>query len=263
MAAIVPAEQRIILAVDTSDKLAADRLVGIAADSGASLVKLGLQLQTATSPEFCSRLAARNGLGWVFDLKLKDIPHTVVEAVKNIRGLAHPPVGITMHTTAMSEAMAAAQQAAGPEIRMLGVTVLTSLTDRQCFEDAFGPIEEPRSPEEEAEQALEMATYRRGLVMRRARAAAAAGLAGVVASPLEVGDIKADPLTQGLFAMIPGIRPAGSDTHDQARPGTPGAAILAGADLLVVGRPITEAPNPALAYAQIVTEIQGALDGRA
>jgi orotidine-5'-phosphate decarboxylase len=233
------AAEHIILAIDTSDIEKADQLARIARDAGSLYVKFGLDLSSATSWRDCSDLAARLGLGWVADAKLDDIPNTVVSAVGNLTRLQHPPMGITIHTNAGVEAMYRAQQEAG-SIRMLGVTALTSLSDNDCLKLHGRP--------------------RREVVRQRSLYAVEAELAGIVASPREVAMIKDDPDTRHLYAMIPGIRPAGVDALDQSAIGTPGAAILAGADLLVIGRPITEAPDPAQAFADIAAEMQMAFD---
>jgi orotidine-5'-phosphate decarboxylase len=237
-ATAVPARERIILSIDTSDRREAERLVGVARDAGAACVKMGLQLQTAESWRYCSRLAARNGLRWVDDAKLDDIPNTVAEATRNICDLDHPPFGITMHTTAGTDAMHAAQEVAG-DIKMLGVTVLTSINEDEGMRLYRVPVPQK--------------------VIELAHDAAAAGIAGFVSSPLEVGAIKRDPVTQHLFGMIPGSRSASVGHGDQARVGTPAAAIQDGADLLVIGRQITQAPNPAHAYELLVAEIEGAV----
>jgi orotidine-5'-phosphate decarboxylase len=254
------ARERIILSIDTSGREDAERLAAVAQQAGARLVKMGLELSSATSWSYCSELAERHGLGWVADAKLDDIPHTVAGkgtqdsggTVKNIAGLAHPPFGITIHTTAGLEAMRKAQQVAG-DVKMLGVTVLTSISDEECYA-MYGPVFDPEQPP----SAHRMSAFRRATVMRLARSAARAGLAGFVSSPLEVSMIKSDPETQGLFAMIPGTRSEGVDHGDQSRVATPGEAIEDGADLLVIGRQITQAENPAAAYQALVTEIEAA-----
>jgi orotidine-5'-phosphate decarboxylase len=235
------AAEHIIMAIDTPNMAEADRLARMASQAGARYVKLGLELSSATSWRFCSDLAANHGLGWVADAKLDDIPNTVAGTVRNIANLPHAPFGITMHTTAGREAMRLAQLEA-QDVKMLGVTALTSINDTESLR-LFGAAREQK-------------------VMQLAREAASAGLAGVVASPLEVGMIKDDEQTHGLFAMIPGIRPAAVSHGDQAAIGTPGMAITAGADLLVIGRPITEAPDPAEAFAAIAAEIGEALNAR-
>ena len=233
-----PARERIILAIDASRREDAERLAALAEQAGARFVKMGLELSSAESWSYCSRIAARHKLDWVADAKLDDIPTTVVGAVRNISRLALPPFGITMHTTAGMETMRAAQEAAGT-VKMLGVTVLTSITDDEAQRLYGVPV--------------------RQKVMELSRAAAEAGLAGIVSSPLEVEMIKSDPHTQNLFAMIPGTRSASAAHGDQARVGTPAAAIRAGADLLVIGRQITHAENPARAYELLVAEIGAVL----
>lgn len=197
-----------------------------------------MELSSATSWRYCSELAASHGLDWVADAKLDDIPNTVVGAVKNIKGLEHPPFGITMHTTSGIETMRAAQEEA-EDIKMLGVTVLTSIK------------------EDEVEKLYRVPVGQK--VMELARDAVGAGVLGIVSSPLEVGTIKGDPETQSLFAMIPGTRSATAEHADQARVGTPAAAIKDGADLLVIGRQITQAEDPAQAYEALVAEIEGAM----
>lgn len=234
----LPARERIILAIDTSREEDAERLATVAQEAGARFVKLGLELSSATSWRYCSELAASHGLDWVADAKLDDIPNTVVGAVKNIKALEHKPFGITMHTTAGIEAMRTAQEEA-EEIKMLGVTVLTSISDEECERILFG-------------------APARQKVMDLAEAASSAGLKGVVSSPKEVGMIKSNEATRGLFAMIPGTRSADAEVQDQARVGTPAAAIKDGADLLVIGRQITQAEDPAQAYEALVAEIEAA-----
>lgn len=234
----LPAQERIILAIDTSDIDEAERLASIAYDLGARFVKLGLELSSATSWNYCSDLAASYELDWVADAKLHDIPNTTAAAVKNIKKLDHPPFGITMHTTSGHESMKAAQEEAGV-IKMLGVTVLTSI-----------------SKEEAAE------LYRQQLDMKvpeLAEDAVRAGLQGIVCSPLEIGAIKSKPETANLFAMVPGVRSHGASSNDQSRVSTPGDAIRAGADLLVIGRQITKADDPSRAYKEIVKEIEAAI----
>lgn len=277
----LPAAERIILAVDTSNEVDAERLVGVAREAGARFVKLGLELSSATSWRYCSELAASHGLDWVADAKLDDIPNTVVGAVRNIRQLEHPPFGITMHTTAGNEAMRLAQEEA-ESIRMMGVTILTSIKPEEAAElyrasmDAYdiknlfrllyedddslkvrdGQLQRDVIDKYMLDKAEGQSQEK---VLELARNAAFVGLQGIVSSPLEVGAIKSTPETQSLFAMIPGTRSASADVQDQARVGTPTAAIKDGADLLVIGRQITQAADPAEAYEALVAEIEGAL----
>ncbi len=241
----LPIRERIILAIDKSREEDAEKLMGIAKEAGARFVKLGLELSSATSWSYCSDLASSHGLDWVADAKLDDIPTTVKGAVRNIKGLAHPPFGITMHTTAGLEAMRVAQEEAGA-VKVLGVTVLTSIK----------AIPEENEELSEAEKLFHVPVQQK--VMELARDAATTGLLGVVCSPLEVGMVKADSETAHLFAMIAGSRSVGADVQDQARVTTPAVAIKNGADLLVIGRQVTGAENPAQAYEDLVAELEGA-----
>lgn len=235
------ARESIILAIDTSEERDAERLTAVAKDAGARFIKLGLELSSATSWRYCSELAASYGLEWVADAKLDDIPDTVARSVSNFTKLEHKPFGITVHTTAGIEAMRMAQ-AEADTIKILGVTVLTSM-------DADEAVRIYRVPP--SQKAVELAYD-----------AATAGIGGVVASPREVGLFKKDPHTRSLFAMIPGTRSINADHGDQARVATPAMAIADGADLLVIGRQITQAVNPAQAYEELVMEIEGAMQTR-
>ncbi len=239
----LPAAERIILAIDTSTEKDAERLASVAQEAGARFVKLGLELSSATSWQYTSDLAARHELDWVADAKLNDIPNTVAGAVRNISDLEHPPFGITVHTSSGLEAMRIAQKEAG-DIKILGVTVLTSIKS------------ETEEGEElsEGERLFHVPVPQK--VMELATDAARSGVKGVVCSPLEVGMIKSDPETKHLFAMIPSARSATADVQDQARVGTPGAAINDGADLLVIGRQIAKAEDPTAAYEALVAEIE-------
>lgn len=232
------AAARINLAVDTSVKERAVYLVRVAKEAGAKSVKLGLEVLTAISPKGASELAGEYGLEWTADAKLHDIPNTVKKTVEIYAGFEHPPTGITVHTSAGNEAMRLAQASAG-SIKMLGVTVLTSIKDPECKHIYNGLNRSQKVPQFAADAAF-------------------AKLAGVVCSPLEVGAVKQNPVTRNLYTMIPAIRSAGAESNDQAAIGTPTQAIQAGADLLVIGRQITEAYDPALAYQDVINEIMAA-----
>lgn len=233
-------QERIILAIDVSEESEAERLCLIAQEAGARAVKLGTEVQSIPGWGWtrCSELAARHELGWVADAKLNDIPNTVAKTVRNIARMEHPPFAITMHTTSGIEAMRAAQEEAG-SIKILGVTVLTSIDEKESNRIYRVP---PRTK-----------------VIELAHDAVVAGIEGVVASPEEVDFIKRHRLTQNLFTMIPGTRSIGANTQDQARVRTPAEAIRDGADLLVIGRQITQADDPSNAYEQLVKEIEGAM----
>ncbi|CAN5441618.1 orotidine-5'-phosphate decarboxylase [soil metagenome] len=232
------ARERIILAIDTSDTTEAERLAKLAADAGAKYVKLGLELSSATGWAYCANLAMNHGLGWVADAKLHDIDNTVAQTVRNIRSKSLKPFGITMHTTADIPAMQKAQEAA-EDTKMLGVTVLTSVNEESCRR-----IYGKGRMEKVAELAID---------------ASHANLAGLVCSPLEVGMVTSTEETSGLFTMIPGSRSSGAAHHDQANVDTPAATIMNGANLLVIGRQITQADNPAFAFEKLVAEIEGAM----
>jgi orotidine-5'-phosphate decarboxylase len=274
------AREQIILAIDTSETAEAERLARVAQEAGARFVKLGLELASATSWNYCSELAGDHGLDWVADAKLDDIPNTVEGSVRNIARLEHQPFGITMHTTAGAESMRIAQETAGEAI-MFGVTILTSIEDKEAaklygarvtpadvmiLHDMISALkaddeESLRAQQQEVidgyyEEKAEEAV--REKVLELARNAASVGMRGFVSSPREVNIIKSDPVAGELFGMIPGIRSASAGAQDQSRIGTPAGAIGNGADLLVIGRQITQAPEPAEAYEAVVAEIMGA-----
>jgi orotidine-5'-phosphate decarboxylase len=230
------ARDRLIVALDTQDLGAAralvDRLGGVA-----SHFKVGSALFTAAGPAAVEMVRQRGGRVFL-DLKYHDIPATVAGAVEAAARLG---IGLlTVHASggvAMLRAAATAARAAGADRpRIVAVTVLTSL-DRATLQRELGV---PNAVE--------------GHTVHLAALARAAGCDGVVASPREAARLRA---TLGRDAVIvtPGIRPAGGGADDQARTATPGAAAQAGADYLVVGRPITGAADPAAAAAGILAEL--------
>ena len=199
-------------------------------------VKIGLQMFTAYGPDYVREVA---GLGFnVFlDLKLHDIPNTVA---KSVESLAPLPIGmLTLHTSGGREMMAAAvkaKQQTKPDLLLLGVTVLTSM-------DAPGLAETGVIAAPDAQ------------VARLADLAAAAGLRGLVCSPLEVAALRAR-LPAAVQLVTPGIRPAGeSGGDDQQRVLTPAEAAAAGSSYIVVGRPILKAPDPTAAARAILAEL--------
>jgi len=199
-------------------------------------VKIGLQLFTAEGPDVV-RAVADEGFNVFLDLKLHDIPNTVARAVESLAAL---PIGmLTLHAAGGREMMAAArtaQAATRPELLLLGVTVLTSLDAA-----ALAEIGVPGTPEAQ--------------VARLAGLAAEAGLRGLVCSPLEAAALRAQ-LPAGMQLVTPGIRPAGEEGgDDQKRVLTPAAAARAGANYIVVGRPILQAKDPAAAARAIRAEL--------
>jgi orotidine-5'-phosphate decarboxylase len=230
------ARDRLIVALDTPDLAAAETLVerlgGVVTH-----FKVGSVLFTAAGPAAVEMVRKRGGRVFL-DLKYHDIPATVAGAVEAAARLG---VGLlTVHATggaAMLRAAAAAARAAGQDRpRIVAVTVLTSL-DRAALHRELGV---PVSVE--------------GHAVHLADLAREAGCDGVVASPWEAGRLRA-ALGAAAVIVTPGIRPAGGAADDQARVATPAAAVRAGADYLVVGRPIAGAPDPAAAAAAILAEI--------
>lgn len=221
----------LIAALDTTDPARARRWASALAPH-CGLMKLGLEFFVANGPAAVGHVTDRP----VFlDLKLHDIPNTVASAVRAVLPLR--PAMLTLHAGGGAAMVAAAREAAGNgEGRplLLAVTVLTSL-------DA------------EALHATGVAGGVRQQVLRLARLALAAGADGLVCGAGEVAMLR-DALGAGPVLVVPGIRPAGAASGDQARAVTPAEAARAGADWLVVGRPITGSADPAAAAAVIAAE---------
>jgi orotidine-5'-phosphate decarboxylase len=233
------ARQRLVVALDVPDAGAARALAGsLAGEVG--LFKVGSQLFTAAGPDVVRGIAA-SGAGVFLDLKFHDIPNTVAGAVSAAAGLGVSL--LTIHGSggpAMIEAAAAA--ARGSRARVLAITMLTSHDAATVARIGLaGTVEEN--------------------VLRLARLAREAGADGVVASPHEARAIR-EACGPGFLVVTPGIRPAGAERGDQARAATPGAALAAGADYLVVGRPILAAADPARAARAIVEEMEAAAAAR-
>lgn len=221
---------RLIAALDVSTKEQVDdllaRLQGVP-----SWVKIGLELFTSLGPSIVEDVAKR-GHAVMLDLKLHDIPETVARATAAVANLG---AGLcTVHAAGGRHMLEAAVAGAGG-MRILAVTVLTSLDEADLHDiGAVGPIE--------------------ALVVRRATLAVRAGCGGIVASPNEVAALR-NALPSTCWLVTPGVRPAGSSHGDQKRVTTPGAARSAGADLVVVGRPIRDAADPAAMARTIVAEL--------
>ena len=202
----------------------------------ADFYKVGLELFTAEGSAAVQALKQRNKRVFL-DLKLHDIPSTVARAVARARVLEVDL--LTLHATGGRPMMEAAAQAAENDLTLLGVTVLTSMTPSD-MEHSWG--REVDSSEEE--------------VVRLATLVRVSGVGGVVASVREAAPVK-KALGSDLVVVTPGIRFAGGDAHDQARVSTPGAAVAAGADYLVIGRSVTQAPDPAEALRRVHEEMAG------
>ena len=200
------------------------------------LVKVGLELFVAAGPEGVARVADA-GIPLFLDLKLHDIPNTVAGAVRAAARLGASM--LTLHAAGgegmIAAAREAAERASGARPLLLAVTVLTSLDEPDLA--AIGLAGPPEAA-----------------VLRLARLALAAGADGLVCSAREVAALRA-ALGQEPILVVPGIRPAGSPADDQRRTMTPREAVSAGADWLVIGRPITRSPDPSAAARAIAASV--------
>lgn len=227
---------RLVFALDVPDGREALRYVKLLREDVATF-KVGLELFCAEGPPLVQEVARWGGAVFL-DLKLHDIPATVARAVT--RAVAHGGVRwLTVHTGGGREMLVQAVQAAGPQAGILGVTVLTSLNDAAAVEAGLAP---PIGR----------------LVVRRAALAVDCECAGVVCSPNEAGAIRR-VVGPGPLIVTPGVRPPGSAASDQLRVAEPADAIGAGADVLVVGRPIRDAADPVAAARAIRAAIDAAL----
>lgn len=238
------ARQKLIVALDVSASEAALRLAS-PLRRRVGLFKVGLELFSSGGPNLV-RALADEGDRVFLDLKLHDIPNTVRSAARSISRLGismltvHASGGVGMMRAAAEGAREGASGGEAPVV--LGVTALTSLGN-----DDLAEIGWSRSSET--------------VVLRLAKLAQSAGLDGVVASPHEAAIIRQD-CGRGFLIVTPGIRPSAADRDDQARAATPRAAVEAGADFLVVGRPITQSADPAGAADAIVEEMKQAFSSR-
>jgi orotidine-5'-phosphate decarboxylase len=220
--------QRIAVALDTRDR---DRFRSWCQWFGprVGVLKVGLEAFVLWGPPAVEE--ARRHAGALFlDLKLHDIPNTVAGAVRSARALGVRY--LTVHAAGGPAMLEAAVAAAGGEVEILAVTLLTHL-------------------DEPALAALDMAGSPRQRVLSWASLARRSGCAGVICSPLEAAALRAENPSPFLL-VTPGIRPQGAEQGDQRRTATPRQALAAGADLLVVGRPLTQASDPEGALAALL-----------
>jgi len=220
---------RLIVALDVSSIEAAQTLVRQLGDA-VSFYKIGYQLAFAGGLPY-ARSLTHSGKQVFLDLKLHDIGNTVAQGVKSIARLG--ATFLTVH--AYPQTLKAAVGAREGQLQILAVTVLTSLDDADLAAAGY-------------------ATTVKELVAHRAAQARDLGVDGLVCSPEEAATVLG-VVGDKLCLVTPGIRPAGADAGDQKRIATPSAAIAAGADYLVVGRPIVAAPDPKAAAEAIVAEI--------
>ncbi|RKS04508.1 orotidine-5'-phosphate decarboxylase [Nocardiopsis sp. Huas11] len=200
-----------------------------------STVKVGLELYLRYGPDVISAMRGANRVKIFLDLKLHDIPATVAGAARSVAALR--PSILTVHAGGGADMVRAAVEAA-PDTDIAGVTVLTSMSEKDLEEvGLLGPA--------------------RDAVRRLAVLAVGAGARALVCSPQEVALVRAE-VGPDITLITPGVRPAGADRGDQSRVATPEEAIAAGADLLVVGRPITRAADPGAAAASIAAAVRRA-----
>jgi orotidine-5'-phosphate decarboxylase len=231
------ARERLIVALDVPNAPEARRIVAAIGDS-AQIYKVGKQLFTAEGPQIVRDLVA-SGRDVFLDLKYHDIPNTVARAVRQASQLGVRM--LTVHASGGLRMLRAAVEAAGSSPSrplVLAVTVLTSFSQDDLHEVGF--------PGTVVDQALRLAVLAR-----------TAGCRGVVTSAREVREIRRE-LGAGFAIVTPGIRPAGSAQEDQERSATPTEAITGGASHIVVGRPITAAPDPSAAARRVLDEITAA-----
>lgn len=228
-------DDRLIVAIDLPNALEGLQLAETLGDA-VSFYKIGLGMLTGGGLALANELKQDHGKRIFLDMKLFDIGATVENAV---RGLAQFDLDfLTVHGDP-HVVRAAKEGAAGKDMKILAVTILTSL-DR-----------------DDLDAALIAPGDLRDLVAIRAARAFEAGADGVIASPQEAAMIRALPEAAGKLIVTPGVRPAGSALGDQKRVATPEQALSDGADHIVVGRPIWAAPDPAAAARAILSEIAG------
>lgn len=226
---------KLIVALDFASVREAEAMVA-ALDGTVTFYKIGLELAYGGGLPFAKDLIAA-GKRVFLDLKLHDIPTTVTRACARLADFGADFLTVHAYPQTLAAAMAGVR---GSHLRLLGVTVMTSYDDMDLAEAGY---------------AFSVAD----LVARRAAQAHAAGLHGLILSAEEVGAMHAR-FGRELLLVTPGVRPAGDEPIDQKRTMTPAAAIAAGADHLVVGRPVTLAKDPRAAAEAILTEIASAAE---
>ncbi|MEA3416358.1 MAG: orotidine-5'-phosphate decarboxylase [Thermodesulfobacteriota bacterium] len=236
------AKDYIIFPLDVPSLKEAKQFVKLLSEH-AGMFKVGLELFIRSGPEIIRHIKNCGSTRVFLDLKLHDIPKTVFRAMESIANLGVDFT--TVHCGESKEMLKAAVAGSKGRTKVLGITVLTSVSNDDILAAGLRP---------------EFASNMSMLVMQRAAAARDAGCSGVVCSGLEVGMIK-ERFGEGFIAVTPGIRPsAGSiKKDDQQRITTPARAIQNGSDYLVIGRPIRDANNPEEAVIRITEEIEAAL----
>jgi orotidine-5'-phosphate decarboxylase len=242
------AKDRIICALDVDNAYRAIQLVS-QLESQVGVFKVGLELVTATGVEIFDKLRDAGAERIFYDAKLHDIPNTIAGAMRGVVRLG--AWCVTVHTTGGTAMLRASVEAARreaeayrqPAPKILGVTVLTSIS--------------PDALRDELEVGQSLPDY----VAHLARLAYESGCDGVIASPQEIEAVRAAVPAPEFLVVTPGVRPVGVEPGDQARVMTPGEAIRRGAGYLVIGRPIVASPDPIQAAQVIAAEIAAALAG--
>jgi orotidine-5'-phosphate decarboxylase len=226
----------ICVALDTPD-LDRARALAKALKLHVGYLKIGMEFFYAHGNQGYEAVAAV-GLPIFLDLKLHDIPNTVAEGMRSLMRLQPSPAIINLHAMGGMAMMQAAAEAVGGRAKLIAVTLLTSLSNEDIWAAGFNAK-------------LDTGAHAAGL----AKLAKAAGLDGVVCSSHDLAGIRAATGPEFL-TVVPGIRPAEDASHDQKRIATPKSAIDAGADILVIGRAITGAADPAIAAQKILGEVR-------
>ena len=230
------AQERLVFALDVPTAKVAEALLDRVQES-VGVIKIGLELFASEGPAVV-RMVRKYGKPVFLDLKVLDIAETVQRTTTRVADMGVS--FLTVHAERKALAASVKGRAGHPEMKILAVTVLTNVEPadlRECGYD--GTVEQ--------------------MVVARARAAAEVGCDGVIASGKEPTAIRS-AIDSPLLIVTPGVRPAGKGVDEHARPTTPRQAIHAGADYLVVGRPIRDAPDPRVAAQAIVDEMQAAFD---
>ena len=222
----------ICVALDTTD-LDRARNLAKALAKRVGYMKVGMEFFYAHGAKGYEAVAAE-GLPIFLDLKLHDIPNTVASAMKALMQLSPRPAIVNLHGSGGFDMMKAASDAVAGRSKLIAVTILTSLSNEDIWAAGF----------DAARQTSDHAT-------NLAKLAKSAGLDGVVCSPHDLANIRS-AVGKDFLAVVPGIRPAEEAAHDQKRIATPQAALQAGADILVIGRAITNSPDPATAAQAIL-----------
>jgi orotidine-5'-phosphate decarboxylase len=225
----------ICVALDTPD-IDRARALAKALASHVGYMKIGMEFFYAHGAKGYEAVAVQ-GLPIFLDLKLHDIPNTVASGMKALMQLSPCPAIVNLHAAGGPDMMKAAADAVAARAKLIAVTILTSLSNNDIWKVGF-------------DSAQDTGTHATSLAVL----AKQAGLDGVVCSPHDLAGIRATT-GSAFLTIVPGIRPAEEASHDQKRIATPRAALAAGADILVIGRAITDSPDPAAAAQKILGEL--------